>query len=63
MNSINGHQEMDFFSEDKKNNKGMRNQELDLKTTPWLGIKKEDLTMSVCIIIIIIYYILLICLF
>ncbi|XP_039125781.1 probable WRKY transcription factor 31 isoform X1 [Dioscorea cayenensis subsp. rotundata] len=46
MNSINGHQEMDFFSEDKKNNKGMRNEELDLKTTPWLGIKKEDLTMS-----------------
>ncbi|KAH7682509.1 Amyloidogenic glycoprotein amyloid-beta peptide domain-containing protein [Dioscorea alata] len=46
MNSINGHQEMDFFSEDKKSNKGMRNQELDLKTTPWLSIKKEDLTMS-----------------
>ncbi|KAM0944389.1 putative transcription factor WRKY family [Dioscorea sansibarensis] len=46
MNSINDHQEMDFFSQDKKNNKGVKNQELDLKTTPWLSIKKEDLTMG-----------------
>ncbi|KAJ0989227.1 hypothetical protein J5N97_007583 [Dioscorea zingiberensis] len=41
MNSINGHQEMDFFSEE--NNK--KPQALDLKT-PWLSIKPEDLTMS-----------------